>query len=93
MPKLGFKFDQPISKLFFPLVESEYTCGRYSDRLDSIKAQCSPQPLTVMPDPTDCQLATDALHQAFLVNLIAEAEALAYQDGSDSDDGSDKNIV
>ena len=45
-----------------------------------------------MPDPTDRQLAADALHQAFLVNLIAEEEALAYQDRSDSDDGSDKNM-
>ena len=58
-------------------------CNRCSDRLDSITPQCSPQPLPTMPDPTDRQLAADALHQAFLVNLIAEAEALAYQDGSD----------
>ena len=65
-------------------------CSRCSD---SITAPCSLQPLTAMPDPTDHQLAADALHQAFLVNLIAEAEALAYQDRSDSDDGSDKNIV
>ena len=61
--------------------------------MDSITALCSPQPLAAMPDPTDRQLAADALHQAFLVNLISEAEALAHQDGSDSDDGSDKNIV
>src|SRR5882762_9082536 len=42
-----------------------------------------------MPIQTDHQLAADALHEAFLVNLIAEAEALTYQDkGSDTDDSS-----
>jgi len=40
-----------------------------------------------MPTQTDHQLAADALHEAFLVNLIAEAEALTYQDeGSGMDD-------
>jgi hypothetical protein len=41
-----------------------------------------------MPSPTDRQLAADALHQAFLINLIAEAEALVYEDTSDSDSSS-----
>ena len=34
---------------------------------------------------TDRQLAASALHQAFLVNLIAEAEAQLLQDGEESD--------
>jgi len=42
-----------------------------------------------MPTETDRQLAADALHQAFLVNLIAEAEAQVYDAGSDSEYSSD----
>src|SRR5258705_8514812 len=38
-----------------------------------------------MPTETDHQTAANALHQAFLVNLIAEAEAQLYDDGTDSD--------
>ena len=38
-----------------------------------------------MPYQTDRQLAASALHQAFLVNLIAEAEAQLLQDGEESD--------
>ena len=38
-----------------------------------------------MPSRTDRQIAADALHQAFLVNLIAEAEAELYDVGSDSE--------
>jgi hypothetical protein len=38
-----------------------------------------------MPTETDRQIAADALCQAFLVNLIAEAEAQIYEEGSDSD--------
>src|SRR5882762_7638317 len=42
-----------------------------------------------MPTQTDRQLAADALHEAFLINLIAEVEALTYQDeGSDTDSSS-----
>ena len=38
-----------------------------------------------MPYQTDRQLAASALHQAFLVNLVAEAEAQLLQDGEESD--------
>jgi len=38
-----------------------------------------------MPYQTDRQLAASALHQAFLVNIIAEAEAQLLQDGEESD--------
>ena len=38
-----------------------------------------------MPSKTDRQAAADALHQAFLVNLIAEAEAQLHDEGSDSE--------
>ena len=38
-----------------------------------------------MPCPTDQQLAADALHQAFLVNIVVEAEANLHEDGSDSE--------
>ena len=33
---------------------------------------------------SDCATAAEALHQAFLVNLIAEAESQCYKEGSDS---------
>ena len=36
-----------------------------------------------MPSRTECQIAADALHQTFLVNLIVEAEAELYDVGSD----------
>jgi hypothetical protein len=44
-----------------------------------------------MPTSTERQLAADALHQAFLVDFIAELEAreLLDEEGSDSDSGSD----
>ena len=42
-----------------------------------------------MPFETDHQLAANALHQAFLVNLIAEAESQVYDAGSDSEYPSD----
>ena len=42
-----------------------------------------------MPFETDRQLAANALHQAFLVNLIAEAESQVYDAGSDSEYPSD----
>ena len=46
-----------------------------------------------MPTETDRQIAADALHKAFLVNLIAEAEAQLYKDGSDSEyDSSDSSM-
>ena len=45
-----------------------------------------------MPSQTNRQLAADALHQAFLVNLIAEAEAQLYEDGSDSEDSSGSSL-
>ena len=38
-----------------------------------------------MPSRTDHQITADALHQAFLINLIAEAEAELYNVGSDSE--------
>ena len=38
-----------------------------------------------MPYQTDRQLVASALHQAFLVNIIAEAEAQLLQDGEESD--------
>jgi hypothetical protein len=38
-----------------------------------------------MPYQTDRQVAFDALHQAFLVNLMAEAEAEVNQPGEESD--------
>ena len=44
-----------------------------------------------MPCPTDQQLAADALHQAFLVNILVEAEANLHEDGSDSGYDSDSD--
>ena len=44
-----------------------------------------------MPSRTQRQIAADALHEAFLVNLIAEAEAELYEDGSDSEYDSDES--
>ena len=44
-----------------------------------------------MPSQTNRQPAADALHQAFLVNLIAEAEAQLYEDGADSEDSSESS--
>jgi len=38
-----------------------------------------------MPTKSDRAAAADALHQAFLVNLIAEAESQLYKEGLDSD--------
>jgi hypothetical protein len=38
-----------------------------------------------MPTKSDRAAAADALHQAFLVNLIAEAESQLYEDDSDSE--------
>lgn len=37
-----------------------------------------------MPTKSDRTMAADALYQAFLVNLIVEAEAQLYKEGSDS---------
>lgn len=37
-----------------------------------------------MPTKSDRTMAADALYQAFLVNLIVEAEAQLYEEGSDS---------
>ena len=45
-----------------------------------------------MPSYTERQIAADALHRAFLVNLIAEAEAELYADGSDSDYDTDDSL-
>lgn len=42
-----------------------------------------------MPFETNRQLAANVLHQAFLVNLIAEAESQVYDAGSDSEYPSD----
>ena len=42
-----------------------------------------------MATGTACQLAADALHQTFLVNLIAEVEAQIHDVGSDFDYSSD----
>ena len=38
-----------------------------------------------MPTKSDRATAAEALHQAFLVNLIAEAESQLYEEGSDSE--------
>jgi hypothetical protein len=38
-----------------------------------------------MPTKSDRAAAADALHQAFLVNLMAEAESQLYEEGSDSE--------
>jgi hypothetical protein len=38
-----------------------------------------------MPTKSDRAAAAEALHQAFLVNLIAEAESQLYEEGSDSE--------
>jgi len=46
-----------------------------------------------MPSQTNCQLAADALHQAFLVNLIAEIEARELLEGYDSDSGSSEGLA
>jgi len=46
-----------------------------------------------MPTKTDCQITVDALCQAFLVNLIAEAEAQVYEEGSDSNYDSSMGTV
>ena len=43
------------------------------------------------PHSTDQQLAADALHQAFLVNIIVEADANLHEDGSDSEYDSDSD--
>jgi hypothetical protein len=40
-----------------------------------------------MPRQTDRQLAADALHRAFLIQLVAEAEATLHSDHSDTEDG------
>jgi hypothetical protein len=45
-----------------------------------------------MPSYTEWQIAANALHQAFLVNLMAEAEAELYADGSDSDYDTDESL-
>ena len=42
-----------------------------------------------MPFETNRRLAADALYQAFLVNLVAEAESQVYDAGSDSECSSD----
>jgi hypothetical protein len=44
-----------------------------------------------MPTRTERQLAANALHQAFLVNLIVEAESQLYDAGSDSEYSSDSS--
>jgi hypothetical protein len=41
-----------------------------------------------MPIRSDRAAAADTLHQAFLVNLIAEAESQIYEEGFDSEHSS-----
>ena len=47
--------------------------------------------LKLMPCLTERQQAADTLHQAFLTNLIPEAEAHLYDESSDSEYGSDSD--
>jgi hypothetical protein len=42
-------------------------------------------PSSAMPRKSDCQQMTDALLDAFIIQMVAEAEIAAYCDHSDSD--------
>jgi hypothetical protein len=42
-------------------------------------------PSSAMPRKSDCQQMTNALLDAFIIQMIAEAEIAAYHDYSDSD--------
>src|ERR1700692_957145 len=46
-----------------------------------------------MPTKSDRAAAAEALHQAFLVNLIAEAESQLYEEGSDSEYSESSNAL